>query len=528
MKKNLILSLLFCISTSQAVFANADHYTSRTIDGKYNNLKNKNWGKSGCPFSRFAQDQYTDKKDGEMPLEHLPNPRTVSNEIFNQKAEVLNDRNLSDIVWQWGQLLDHDMTLFEDSKEEPMPIEVPAGDEIFDKNSQGNVALTFFRSISRIGKRTETRTPVNINTSYIDASTVYGSDETRARVLRDLNNKGLMKVSDGNRLPFNLFGLPNGGGANNKNMYLSGDPRTNEQMGLLTIHTLFVREHNRKAREIAAKNPELTDEEIYRKTRDYVGALTQHITYSEFLPALLGKDAIKPYTGYNSKILPSIRNEFSTFAFRFGHTAVSPTIKRVDNEGKDLGDIVLMESFFKPQLLSSSEEVGYIMKGLASKRMQEIDTEVIDGLRNFLFKDVPNEQMRDLISINLQRSRDHGIADINTLRARFGLKPYTSFSEVTKNKELVAKLQSLYTKVEDVDPFVLVLAEDHLPGTSMGETISKILTEQFTRLRDGDRFYFENKLPAEEVAEIKALKLSDIIKLNTQITNIQDNVFFVN
>ena len=187
-----------------------------------------------------------------------------------------------------------------------------------------------------------------------------------------------------------------------------------------------------------------------------------------------------------------------------------------------------MESFFKPQLLSSSEEVGYIMKGLASKRMQEIDTEVIDGLRNFLFKDVPNEQMRDLISINLQRSRDHGIADINSLRAEFGLKPYTSFSEVTKNKELVAKLQSLYAKVEDVDPFVLVLAEDHLPGTSMGETISRILVEQFTRLRDGDRFYFENKLPPEEVAEIKALKLSDIIKLNTQISNIQENVFFVN
>ena len=95
MKRNLILSLLFCLSTSQAVFANADHYTTRTIDGKYNNIKNKNWGKSGCPFSRFAQDQYTDKKDGEMPLEHLPNPRRVSNEIFNQKAEVLNDRNLS-------------------------------------------------------------------------------------------------------------------------------------------------------------------------------------------------------------------------------------------------------------------------------------------------------------------------------------------------------------------------------------------------------------------------------------------------
>lgn len=523
---NLVLALT--IVTGQNAFANPKkHYVDRTIGGKYNNIKKKNWGKAGCPLARFAKANYETKK-GDMNADSLPSPRLVSNEIFSQTESIVNNRNLSDMLWQWGQFLDHDIDLSPENHDEPMPIEVPIGDAIFDPQAAGDAVITFFRSVSRIGKKTKTRTQMNAITSYIDASNVYGSDETRARILRQLNHKGLMKISADGRLPRNLFGLENAGGDDDKTLYIGGDVRVNEQIGLTTMHTLFIREHNRKAKEIAAANPGLSDQEIYQATKDYVGALAQQITYAEFLPALLGANAIPEYKGYNKRMPANIGSEFSAVAFRFGHSAVSPTIKKVDNEGNDLGEVQVMEAFFKPELIPDYDTVGHFLKGLTSKKMQEIDTHVIDGLRNFLFKDVPGQPMMDLVSLNIQRSRDHGTADINSIRKKFGLEPYTSFTQITKNESVVEKLSTLYKTVEEVDPWVIVLAEDHVEGSSLGETATAILIEQFTRLRDGDRFYFERKLSPELVAEIKATTLSDIIKRNTQITNIQDNVFFVN
>jgi hypothetical protein len=314
------------------------------------------------------------------------------------------------MLWQWGQFIDHDLDLSPENPEEPMPIVVPTGDEIFDPSSTGNAFLTFFRSLSRMGRKSKVRMQFNEVTSFMDASTVYGSDVVRARLLRQLNNQGLLKVSEGELMPFNLFGIKNAGGSHRRDLFFAGDDRANEQVGLAVMHTLFVREHNRKAREIAAHNPQLSDEEIYLLARDYVAALMQQITYYEFLPALLGPNAIKPYRGYNPRILPSIRTEFSTAAFRFGHSAVSSSILQVDDNGDQIGEVLLMDSFFKPELLSDYDSIGYILKGLASKRMQETDTKVINDLRNFLFIDVPNHPMLDLVALNLQRSRDHGLA----------------------------------------------------------------------------------------------------------------------
>ena len=91
-------------------------------------------------------------------------------------------------------------------------------------------------------------------------------------------------------------------------MFLAGDVRANEQVGLLAFHTLFVREHNRLADKIVKKYkralPSGTserDEHIYQLARKIVGAELQAITYNEFLPALLGPMApsMVKYTGYN-------------------------------------------------------------------------------------------------------------------------------------------------------------------------------------------------------------------------------------
>jgi len=102
------------------------------------------------------------------------------------------------------------------------------------------------------------------------------------------------------------------------------------------MHTLFVREHNRLARKIRRSFPYLDGEAIYQRARRLVGAQMQIITYEEFLPLLLGNDALSPYEGYDNKVDPRIMNEFSTAAYRLGHSLLSPTILRVDRRGNEI------------------------------------------------------------------------------------------------------------------------------------------------------------------------------------------------
>lgn len=82
------------------------------------------------------------------------------------------------------------------------------------------------------------------------------------------------------------------------------------------MHTLFVREHNHLAEDIAAIYPDRTDEEIYQLARKIVAAEMQAITYNEFLPALLGPMApdvtVYKTLGYDSNVDPSIANEVRT------------------------------------------------------------------------------------------------------------------------------------------------------------------------------------------------------------------------
>lgn len=61
------------------------------------------------------------------------------------------------------------------------------------------------------------------------------------------------------------------------------------QLGLMAMHTIFMREHNRIATELRRLNLELDGETIYQETRKIVGAEIQHITYHDWLPKVLGK-----------------------------------------------------------------------------------------------------------------------------------------------------------------------------------------------------------------------------------------------
>jgi len=500
----------------------------RSIDGSGNNIDNPTWGEADIQLLRLLAPDYEDGISVPAGGDR-PSARAISNAVSSQSESVTNPLHATDWLWQWGQFIDHDLGLTEPHKPaEAFNIPVPTGDPFFDPFGTGTQEIGLDRSIYDTTTGTDSSNPrqqINEITAYIDASMVYGSDETRAEFLRTNDGTGKLKTSAGNLLAFNTAELPNAGGTS-PDLFIAGDVRANEQVGLTAIHTLFVREHNRLAEELAAEDPTLTGDEIYEKARKILGAEIQAITYNEFLPILLGEDVLDPYSGYDDTVNAGISNEFAHAAFRVGHTMLSSELQRINNDGTDAGSLFLRDSFFKPDLVIN-EGIDSVLLGLASQKAQNVDTLIIDDVRNFLFGP-PGSGGFDLASLNIQRGRDHGLPSYNEVRIGLGLGGYSSFAEITSDLSVQNALASVYDTVDDIDLWIGGLAEDHINGGLLGEVFSEIIADQFRRSRDGDRFFYLNDSDLlSMVPDIGSTTLSDVIRRNSTITNIQDNAFIV-
>jgi hypothetical protein len=454
----------------------------------------------------------------------------VSNALVAQgPLDLPNDRRLSAMVYAFGQFLDHDISLTPKANPtESFPIGVPTGDPEFDPQATGTAIIPFSRSRFDANSGTSTANPrrqINAVTAFIDGSQIYGSDLARANALRTFVG-GKLKTSPGDLLPFNTLGFENQipAGANPEDFFLAGDIRVNENVELTALHTLFVREHNRLADRIAARRPTWSDERLYQTARRYVIAELQAITYGEFLPALLGGNALTPYQGYQSDVNPGINNEFATAAFRLGHSMLGPDVEFLDNSGQPVrSEIPLRDAFFAPGIVQS-EGIATILKYLASDPAQEIDIRVVDEVRNFLFGP-PGAGGFDLASLNIQRGRDHGLDDYAALRIAYGLSPAMNFNDITDNVDLQLALANTYGSIDDIDVWVGGLAEDHAAGGSVGPLFRAIIADQFQRLRDGDRFWYEDSLTPSQVPHYRSMTLAKVIRNNSATKNLQPNVF---
>lgn len=494
-----------------------------SLDGSGNNLENPDWGSVDQVFERWTSPEYADGVSTPAGADWA-SAREVSNIVNASTGEVENSDGLSDLTWLFGQFIDHDITLTAHGDGELMDIEVPEGDPHFDPFATGEATISFERS-GYSDDALEWREQFNEISAFIDGSVIYGSDAERADALRTFEG-GKLATSDGDLLPFNEAGLDNAGGPSDT-LFLAGDVRANENAALTAMHTIWVREHNRVASQIAAESPELSDEQIYQRARQFVTAELQAITYNEFLPALLGDRAIPEYSGYDSSVNPNLSNVFSTAAYRFGHTMLSSELLRLNPDGTeaDEGNLALQDAFFNVDALVDNG-VDSILLGASAQTAQEVDPFLVDDVRNFLFGP-PGAGGFDLAALNIQRGRDHGLADYNQVRVDLGLDAVTSFAEISSDPEIQSRLELAYGDVDSIDAWVGMLAEDHVRGSTLGVTAGTIIAQQFTALRDGDRFYYENVFGGQELREIENTSLADVIERNSNIDFARDqNVFY--
>jgi len=474
--------------------------TFRTIDGSGNNLLNPVYNAVvGTEEIRITPAHY--KSGTTNGLVDGPNPRYISNTLTSgPEAEASEPNGYSAWMYVWGQFIDHDLDLTATDGVKRIDISIPAGDPDL---SGDTIPMTRF--VTGPGG-----TAVNSITGWIDGSQVYGSDAANAASLRLPD--GHLKTSAGNNLP-----IVNGG-------FVSGDIRAAENPDLTTTTTLFVREHNFQVDRLQQEHPDWTGDQLYQMARAIVGAEIANITYTEFLPKLIGKDAISPYHGYDPMIDPRITQEFATAAFRVGHSIVSGQETKIDNRGVPLADQSLADAFFAtPADVTANGGIDALQRDFAADVAQKSDIYAIDELRNLLF-DPPVSL--DLIAIDIQRERDLGLGTLNQTREALGLTPYTDFDQITSDPVVLANLRQVFGTVGDIDLFVGGLAEDRASGVMVGETFGKIIGEQFQNLRDGDRLWWQNQgFDDATIKMIQNTTLGDIEVRNNDTTVIQHDVF---
>nr|CAD7197864.1 unnamed protein product [Timema douglasi] len=562
------------------------HGQFRTITGHCNNLRNPKIGQSLATFARLLPPAYENGVSHPRLTSQtgapLPSPRLVSTMIH---ADISNlHTRYSLMLMQFAQFVDHDITFTPVHKgtstvsclgrskvhitytpvrndmaavsclgrlkvhitftpihkgffssipdcrscdsprtihPECMPISVPSGDHYypqFNHSTGERLCFPFMRSLP--GQLTlGAREQINQNSAFLDASQVYGEHSCMARALRGFGgrlNVTRHPVKGKDLLPQSPSHpecrAPSG------YCFIAGDGRASEQPALTVIHTLYMREHNRLADSLHRVNPHWDEERLYQHARRILIALQQHIIYNEFLPRLLGWTAInlyelklRPqgyYKGYSPTCNPTIVNEFAAAAFRIGHSLLRPHIPR----------------------LSPTYQVNMIdeiARGLVSTPVENMDQFITGEVTNHLFEDrkIPHSGI-DLIALNIQRGRDHGIRSYNDYRALCNLKRASSFDDLSREvpPEVIVRFKRIYTTVDDIDLFPGGMSERPVQGGLVGPTFACIIGIQFRQLRKCDRFWYENedqgvRFTEAQLGEIRKATLAKLLCENMDVAS---------
>uniref|UniRef100_A0A8C3P7V5 Eosinophil peroxidase n=1 Tax=Chrysemys picta bellii TaxID=8478 RepID=A0A8C3P7V5_CHRPI len=502
----------------------------RTITGECNNRKHSYLGASNHGYARWLPAEYEDGvslpkglTEGKL-YNGFPLPL-----VRDSNENVTQDQERSLIFMQWGQWVDHDLDLAPftttkiDNKEvhcetsctfEPpcFPIQIPPDDP---RIKDPNTCMPFVRTAPVCNARTFTREQINAITSFLDASMVYGSEVPLAKSIRNQTNQlGLMAL--------------------NQNF-------TDAGLGLLPFEN--------KSQSLCLFTNKAMNIPCFKAGKSCMSASTAPvialswslfiITYRDYLPLLLGDETEKEipcYTGYDESEDPTVANVFS-LAFRFGHSSIQPFVNRLDEHFQPLGphsQVPLHLTFCASWRVVMEGGIDPLLRGLLvdHAKLMKQNQMVVEELQERLFEQVEIIGL-DLAALNLQRGRDHGLPGYNAWRQFCGLsqpRNLAELSEVLRNPELARKFMDLYGTPDNIDIWIGAMAEPFVPNGRVGPLLACIIGSQFRKLRDGDRFWWENPgvFTPQQRQALSSSSLPRVLCDNTRIREVPRDVFKVN
>uniref|UniRef100_A0A673MS14 Eosinophil peroxidase n=1 Tax=Sinocyclocheilus rhinocerous TaxID=307959 RepID=A0A673MS14_9TELE len=541
-----ILQVTGCSSETLRPVCKSDCLSKRysTISGHCNNRGNPQWGAANTPYARWLSPDYEDPRGaprGWNPQHTyhnhtLPPVRSVSQEVlYTHNENISLDMSLSHLLVEWGQWIDHDLTLtpqspstaaFKTGADCTRTCRLPPNNRLTVRTQS---CMPFFRSAPSCTVPLGHREQLNAITAFVDASMVYGSSDGLSVALRNLSSPlGLLAVNQFHSdqglgfMPFltrTCFCVR-----------VSGDSRANEHLGMIALHTLFLREHNRLAEELHKLNPHWSPDTLYQEARKILGAVHQILTWDHYLPRVLGRSAnlalMPPYKVYDPAADPSISNIFSTAAFRFAHVTVHPVVNRLGPDYRlspEHPALPLHHSLFASWRVVQEGGIDPVLRGLllSPAKLQTADQMMVEELTERLFQAQGGLPL-DLAALNLQRGRDHGLQGYSVWRELCGLSAPVNESDlagILGNGVLARKLLHLYGTAKNIDVWVGAISEPALPGGRVGPLLACLIAKQFKALRDGDRFWWQNEgvFSSAQRDALRTTSLSRIICDNTHI-----------
>lgn len=536
----------------------------RSPDGSCNNLKRSFWGKANTAYKRLLFPAY---KDGLSSIRELPNCRELSTGLVNDENSPDSTKTIAMAFWTIfiGHDLSHtavssmlktnksvDCCNENGMKQSPRythpscaPIIIPKDDRFF--SPLRRTCMNYVRSVPAM--RTDCtfgpREQLNQATHYLDASMVYGSSAAQTRSLRGQTGGRLLTYTadEGGGGAAHYMPLTNGSGAcqSGDTCYEAGDVRANAQPHLTAMHTLWVREHNRLADRLSAVNRHWDDERTFQETRKIVTAAVQHITYAEWLPALLGrrnakKNALEPSSAgysdvYDDGVDPTVSNGFATAILPFANSMFSETLSLYTENRATNKSLSLKEHYNRPSDLQMNY-IDHLVRGLSMQNTQKVDMLFTKTVTDYLYSHSDsNAYGMDVVSLDIQRGRDHGIPSYAQFRRYCGLKDIQSVQDLAQVmvKGSTNRLLKQYKTWNDIDLLVGALFEKHEDDAMVGPTMGCIIREQFTRTRRADRYFYDvpKVFTKHQLAEIRKITLARVFCDNSDnVTRMQQRVFF--
>ncbi|XP_046398889.1 peroxidase-like isoform X2 [Ischnura elegans] len=569
----------------------------RMPDGSCNNLINPALGKTYTGYRRLLFPNYADgiqQMRRSVSGKPLPSARYISTSLAPDSDRPDQVTTLS--LMQWTQFVEHDlahtpsaMMLSKGTSilccrndgfphapryQHPScsPIDIPADDPFYLQHRQR--CMNYVRSITTIrpGCTLGPAEQINQATHFLDGSMIYGSDSETQRTVRSFDggklkaNEHEIETSDGRKSVafFPSFSEPldicQGMSIKGHHCYHGGDSRANEHPQLTALHTIWLREHNRLADELAKLNPHWKDEKLFQEARKIAIAQIQHITYSEWLPNVIGSkvhermfpERLEEETGYNKDIDPSTSNEFATAAIRFARSMMESKIKLYE-ENREFNDTIHLSNHYnQPFVIEKPGHFDSLVRGMATQNSQQMDLLFTEDVTSLLWKEDKPYGM-DIVSLDIQRGRDHGLQPYNKYRELCGLPVAKTFDDLldVMPKGVVEKLTQLYENVNDIDLYVggmselpqeelnnvedsIELSQEHKPRSSLvGPTFQCIIGEQMLKTRKADRhFYYvvqknnQATFTPQQMEELKKASLARIFCDNgNDVRMMQPRVF---